>query len=277
MSPLAGRVNVQERPLRIGLSARLLHNPPPELGFPGKILQYLEQSMAHWVMSHGALAYMIPTIGFQSEVARKMISVRDFVQPLDGLILQGGADVSPLSYGEEAELPEWTGDRVRDLYEIELIREFMMQGKPVLGVCRGCQLINVAMGGTLWRDIQSQVEGAIPHRDTELYDGYHHAIKLLPGTRLAAMYPDQDEALVNSIHHQCVRKLGNDLVVEAVSADDGIVEAIRHSGKTFLVGVQWHPEFHRAGGHLLDGGAVVNEFLMAARDTLRGTQSTEPA
>ncbi len=265
---------MQERPLRIGLSARLLHKPPAELGFPGKILQYLEQSMAHWVMSHGALAYMIPTIGFQAEVTRKMISVRDFVEPLDGLILQGGADVSPLSYGEEAEDPAWTGDRVRDLYEIELIREFMMQGKPVLGVCRGCQLINVAMGGTLWQDIPTRVEGVIPHRDNELYDKYHHGIRITPDSRLAALYPEQAEGLVNSIHHQCVRKLGNDLAVEAVSADDGVIEAIRHVGKGYIVGVQWHPEFHHlSGGNLLAGGPVVQEFLEAARKTLREAEA----
>ncbi len=259
-----------ERPLRIGLSARLLHDPPPELGFRGKILQYLEQTMAHWVMSHGALAYMIPTIGFEAEVSRRAVSTHDFVRPLDGLILQGGADVSPQSYGGTAEVPEWSGDRIRDLYEIELIREFMMQGKPVLGICRGCQLINVAMGGTLCQDIPSHIEGAIAHRDDALYDGYHHPIRIVPGSGLSGLYPKQGETpLVTSIHHQCVDKLGSDLVVEAVSPTDGIVEAIRHVGKSYLVGVQWHPEFHAPDGKLLNKGPVIDEFLIAARKRLQ--------
>ena len=269
MPALGGGLKLPGRPLRIGLSARLMHDPPAELGFPGKTLQYLEQSMAHWVMSHGALAYMIPTIGFRAEVTRRMVSVRDVVEPLDGLILQGGADVSPASYGEEAVNAEWAGDRIRDLYEIELIREFMMQRKPVLGVCRGCQLINVAMGGTLWQDIPSFVEGAISHRDGALYDRHHHPVRFAPGSRLARLYPAQEEALVSSIHHQCVRKLGGDLFVEAESPEDGVVEAIRHAGSTYLLGVQWHPEFHVSGARLLDGGPMVNEFLAEARKALR--------
>lgn len=255
--------------MRIGLSARLMHAPPDSLGFPGKTLQYLEQTMAHWVMSHGALAYMIPTIGFRAEVTRRMVSVRDFVEPLDGLVLQGGADVSPASYGEEAANPEWAGDRIRDLYEIDLIREFMAQNKPVLGICRGCQLINVAMGGSLWQDIPSFVENAIIHRDEALYDRYHHPIRILPGSLLAALYPKQSQALVNSIHHQCIRTLGCELVAEAVSIGDGVIEAIRHTGNTYLRGVQWHPEFHGEGSSLLDGGPIVSEFLNQARAAFR--------
>lgn len=258
-----------ERRLRIGLSARLLYDPPPELGFPGKTLQYLEQSIAHWVLSHDALAYMIPTLGEQAEVSRRAVSARDFVDTLDGLILQGGADVCPESYGATAERPDWAGDRIRDLYEIELIREFMMQGKPVLGVCRGCQLINVAMGGTLCQDIAAHIPNAIAHRNEALYDAHRHSIRILPGSGLAAIYPAQEEALVNSIHHQCVDKLGSDLVVEAISPQDGIVEAIRHVGRYYLVGVQWHPEFHVPGGGLLDSGPIVEEFLVAARARLQ--------
>lgn len=258
-----------ERRLRIGLSPRLLHDPPPELGFPGKTLQYLEQSIAHWVMSHDALAYMIPTLGVQAEVSRHAVSARDFVETLDGLILQGGADVSPESYGATPERPEWAGDRIRDLYEIELIREFLTQGKPVLGVCRGCQLINVAMGGTLCQDIASHIPNAIAHRNEALYDAHRHSVRIKAGSGLARIYPAQEEALVNSIHHQCVDKLGNDLVVEAISPQDGVIEAIRHAGRCYLVGVQWHPEFHVPGSELIDSGPIVEEFLVAARERLR--------
>ncbi|MBA3591704.1 MAG: gamma-glutamyl-gamma-aminobutyrate hydrolase family protein, partial [Methylibium sp.] len=79
------------RPMRIGLSARLLHTPPAEMGFRNKTLQYLEQSIAHWIMGHGALVFMVPTLGFDAEISRRRISVTHYVDALDGLVLQGGA------------------------------------------------------------------------------------------------------------------------------------------------------------------------------------------
>lgn len=252
------------RPLRIGLSARLLHVSPSEMGFRGKPLQYLEQSVAHWVMAHGALAFMIPTIGRGDAVERNSLSVSECVAALDGLVLQGGADVAPESYGETAERPEWAGDRIRDLYEIELIWEFVFQGKPVLGICRGCQLLNVAMGGSLWQDIATHIPDAIAHRDDALYDAHHHSVVFAPTSRLAALYPTQRTYLINSIHHQAVRRLGHDLEVEAWSPDDQVIEAIRGRGAGYLAGFQWHPEFHGGTSALLDSGPLLQEFLAAA-------------
>jgi len=251
--------------LRIGLSARILHEPPRELGFRGKTLQYLEQSVAHWLLAHGALAYMIPAIASGAGVSRSSVSLADYVRSLDGLVLQGGADVSPASYGEEPLSPEWAGDRVRDLYEIELFWECAFQGKPVLGICRGHQLINVALGGTLFQDIGSQVEGAVQHVDREAYDRHDHEIDIVPGSGLARLYGLQRRATVNSIHHQAIRTLGRGLSVEAVSPVDGVIEAVRWSGSSHAVGLQWHPEFHAGGeGRLLDGSPVLLEFLEAA-------------
>lgn len=257
-------------PLRIGLSARLLHEPPPVLGFRGKTLQYLEQSMAHWIMSHGALAFMVPTIGEHLGLRRAQISVRDYVAALDGLVLQGGADVAPETYREQPLRPEWGGDRVRDLYEIELLWEFLIQGKPVLGVCRGAQLINVACGGTLWQDISEYVPGAGAHRHDDLYDAHYHEIDLLPDGRLASLYPPDAPRRVNSIHHQAVRNLGSDLRVEALSVGDGVVEAIRGTGGAYLFGCQWHPEFHAKEAGLLDGSPILLDFLEAARQARAG-------
>jgi gamma-glutamyl-gamma-aminobutyrate hydrolase PuuD len=252
-------------PLRIGLSARLLHAPPRDLGFPGKTLQYLEQSVAHWIMAHGALAFMIPTIGGSTDLRRGAISVHDYVSALDGLVLQGGADVSPESYSEQALRPEWAGDRIRDLFEIELIWEFVFQGKPVLGICRGAQLINVACGGSLYQDIAEQYPGAGDHRDELLYDQFHHEIEIAKDSRLAILFPEQRVFRVNSIHHQAIRRLGNDLVVEAHSREDGVVEAIRWMGSCYMFGCQWHPEFIGAFPDRLDGSPIMLDFLLAAR------------
>jgi len=250
-------------PLRIGLTARLMHKPPAELGFPGKRLQYIEQSIAHWVMRHGALAFMIPTIEAGDALMRRDVSVRRYVEALDGLILQGGADVSPESYGEAALRPEWEGDRVRDLYETELIWEFLIQDKPVMGICRGCQLINVAFGGSLYQDIATQLPQTERHVDAVLYDRLDHAITFAGDGRLQRIYTGLTQGLVNSIHHQSIRRLGNDLAIEAM-AEDGVVEAISKKGAGFVLGVQWHPEFHPAGSALLDGGPLLAAFLAAA-------------
>ena len=254
------------RPLRIGLSARLMHAPPAELGFRNKTLQYLEQSIAHWLMAHGALVLMIPTIDADAEVSRHGISVPAYVRELDGLVLQGGADVSPRSYGREPLRDEWNGDPIRDRYEIALLTEFLAQGKPVLGVCRGLQLMNVAFGGTLIQDIPSLHPGAGQHADSELYDAHQHPVVFEPGTRLARLYPDGDGQQVVSIHHQAVDQLGRELVVEARSPMDGIVEAIRWTSDSgYAAGFQWHPEFHRRERGLLDSAPIVLDFLEAAR------------
>jgi putative glutamine amidotransferase len=252
-------------PPRIGLSPRLMHRPPEELGFPGKTLQYIEQSVAHWIMGHGALAFMVPTLTADSGLTRRSLSVKDCVAALDALVLQGGADMAPQSYGETPLAPEWAGDRVRDLYEIELFWECVIQGKPVLGICRGAQLINVAMGGSLYQDIALQHPGAGAHRDEDLYDSHHHTLTILPGSGLAQLYPGRRRVSVNSIHHQAIHKLGRDLVVEAVAEEDGIVEAVRWRGHGYVLGLQWHPEFHPGFPDLLDPTPIMEEFLDATR------------
>lgn len=252
------------RPLRIGLSTRLMHKVPAELGFRGKTLQYLEQTFAHWIMAHGALALMVPTLGYDAEVSRRKVQPTHYVDALDALMLQGGADVSPGMYGQQPIRPEWAGDPVRDAYEVELIEAFIAAGKPVLGVCRGHQLINVAFGGSLYQDILTQRPGAIAHVNREAYDRHHHRVRFEPGSRLAALYPGQDEVVVNSIHHQAIDRLGNGLMVEALGVEDGVIEAVRGTGRSYVVGVQWHPEFHWRHHDRLDPEPLMGEFLRAA-------------
>jgi gamma-glutamyl-gamma-aminobutyrate hydrolase PuuD len=262
----AGR-KITQRTLRIGVSARIFHPEPGAKGLRGKTLQYLEESIAHWVMSRDVLVFMIPTVGHQGMLHPSNIRLRDYAKHLDGLLLQGGADVSPQTYAEAATRPEWPGDRVRDMYELELLHEFIESGKPVLGVCRGCQLINVAFGGTLYQDIASDVPTAGVHVN-EHYDQHRHSVHFPEGSTLVNMFPGRREAIVNSIHHQAVNQLGRDLNIEAVSASDGIIEAVRYRRAPFVMGVQWHPEFHRSGGpELLDCTPLLDTFLRVARET----------
>ena len=275
-SPAPGRgASGGEPPLRIGLSARILHPDSASLlGFRNKTLYYLEASVAQWIMSHGALVFMIPTLDSAATVQRASLSMRDYVDALDGLVLQGGADVSPLTYGEEPRQPAWRGDRARDLYEIELLWEFIFQRKPVLGICRGAQLVNVAFNGTLYQDIDTEVKGAITHVDHDAYDTLHHDVVFAPGSRLAALYGGRTHARVTSIHHQAVRKLGHGLVIEARAAGDGVIEAIRWTGASYVLGVQWHPEFHApSGSELLDSGPIIAEFLAEARRRKSGERA----
>ncbi|WP_175158424.1 gamma-glutamyl-gamma-aminobutyrate hydrolase family protein [Paraburkholderia fynbosensis] len=258
---------ITQRTLRIGVSARIFHPEPGAKGLRGKTLQYLEESIAHWVMSRDVLVFMIPTVGHQGMLHPSNIRLRDYAKHLDGLLLQGGADVSPQTYAEEASSHEWPGDRVRDMYELELLHEFVESGKPVLGVCRGCQLINVAFGGTLYQDIATDVPTAAAHVN-ENYDQHRHGIHFPDGSTLVNMFPGRRDAIVNSIHHQAVKSLGRDLNIEAVSATDGIIEAVRYRRAPFVMGVQWHPEFHRAGGpELLDCTPLLDTFLRVARET----------
>jgi putative glutamine amidotransferase len=251
-------------PLRIGVSARLLYPDPTRQFLPTKSVQYLEQSVANWLMSGEVLAFMVPEMSLASVHFPKSLKVRNYVDALDGLLLQGGADMSPQSYGETAINPRWGGDPVRDAYEIELFHEFVTQGKPVFGICRGHQVINVALGGTLYQDIATQLPGHGSHRDEAAYENHFHQMRVLPNTWLSRLYPGTQLTRVNTIHHQAVNRLGEGLVVEARSEPDGIVEAMRWEGHSFVVGVQWHPEFtDPKDPSLIDGRLLLREFLAA--------------
>ena len=256
-------------PLKIGLSARLLYPDPSRAFLPTKTVQYMEQSAANWVMSGGVLAFMVPEISLASPHLPKGITVKDYVDSLDGLVLQGGADMSPESYGETPMNPAWSGDKIRDRYEIDLFTEFVRQGKPVFGICRGCQVINVALGGTLYQDLATQV-AAGHHRDESKYEHNFHDMRVLPDTWLARMYPKVTQTRINTIHHQAVKTLGEGLVVEAKSDPDEIVEAVRWEGHSFVVGVQWHPEFMDPKDvSLMDGKPLLDAFLGACEQRKR--------
>lgn len=243
--------------LRVGIAACVFHADPARPVFNGKPLYYVERSMARWVSSQGALAYMIPEPSSADEAAR-------IADDLDGLVLAGGVDMSPSSYGESPRKPEWAGDAVRDAYEIALLREFTAREKPVLGICRGHQVLNVAYGGTLYQDILIDVDGARVHRDPVPYDKLMHEIDIEPGSSLATLYDGITHGLVNSVHHQAVKSPGKNVIVEARSREDGVVEAIRIEGAGYVRGVQWHPEFaHPTPAGLLDSAPILRDFLAA--------------
>ena len=195
------------RPPRVGISSCFFHPDLERPIFKGKTLLYVEQSMAWWVQAGGAVTYPIPTVKPDAPLGPD-----DYVADLDGLLLHGGADVCPRTYGEEPLRPEWEGDEVRDRYELDLVQRFLAAGKPVLGICRGHQILNVAFGGTLWQDQREQGATERVHRSQERYDRNLHTVDLVEGSGLAALY-GPGTVLVNSVHHQAVKDVGAGLVI----------------------------------------------------------------
>lgn len=166
---------------------------------------------------------------------------------VDGLLLLGGADVDPAMYGEErAQLLEATVP-IRDRSEIALVRAALAQSVPILGVCRGLHIMNVATGGSLHQDIGEL--GELRHRKApgRLDAPTVHGVEIAQGSAIARALGAGDK-LVNSHHHQAVKRLGRGGSVTATSPDDGVVEAVEWEGNDFAVGVQWHPEAADLGG-----------------------------
>jgi len=166
------------------------------------------------------------------------------VETLDGLLLTGGDDMDPSHYGEEPHPSLDPIDPQRDAFELAVFRAARERQVPTLAICRGFQLVNVALGGTLWQDLPSQRPAEIDHRQKGARNDRTHRVEVVPQTVLAkALGATQLE--VNSFHHQGIRKLAPGLKVSALSPD-GLAEGLeQEGGPAWLIAVQWHPEeFH---------------------------------
>jgi putative glutamine amidotransferase len=238
------------RRLRIGVSSCFFHADPQRNLFKGKTLLYAEESMLAWIMSGDAIPVLLPRLS----LAGGSLTMADLLDDVDGVVLQGGSDMSPLHYGEQPSRPEWAGDALRDVYEMELVRLCIERNVPLLGICRGAQVLNVTLGGSLYQDVETFHPERQVHRNWEVYDQHGHALAVEPGGWLATHYEGRltTGVRVNSVHHQAVRLLGKGLVVEARSVPDGVIEAVRYAPEaerdgqgqpSFAFGVQWHPEF----------------------------------
>jgi putative glutamine amidotransferase len=192
------------------------------------------------VIAGGGLPQILP-----ATMRREVIA--DAVRRCDGVLLTGGDDIDPKLYTKElpAELAKTTGthDAERDIWEKILIDEVFAQGKPMFGICRGHQMLNVALGGTLIVDIPMQVPGALVHNDMARKTEPVHDVSVTPGSLLATITGEQRFG-VNSTHHQAIGELAGPLRAVAQSTD-GIIEAVEWkepSGRPFLLTVQFHPE-----------------------------------
>ena len=185
----------------------------------------------------GAVCFMFP-LGVAFEDLCQLAAL------CDGILFTGGPDVHPFRFGEET-LPK-CGEvsAPRDQLELDLLSIALSDGKPILGICRGIQLINIGLGGTIYQDLEMQLPKDTPvlcHRQPYPPALPSHYVTVTPGSLLASI-SESDRLEVNSLHHQAVRALAPGLTASAYSSD-GLVEAVEMPGYPFLLGVQWHPEF----------------------------------
>lgn len=223
----------------------------PTIGIPTQTLHAIdgipEGLPASWVMNQryyysateaGAVPWMVPLLHGDLD------TLRCIYDRLDGVLLAGGVDVDPANYREAPHPRLGNIDPPRDAVELQLARWAIEDDKPLLGLCRGLQVLNVARGGTLHQDLEAQRPGAIKH-DYFPNAGFGrdflaHEVVLTGGTRLARTFA-AGEIAVNSMHHQGIDRLGAGLIA-AAHAPDGLVEAVELPGARFMLGVQWHPE-----------------------------------
>lgn len=201
--------------------------------------------------------------------------LRTLYDLLDGLLLSGGEDVDPAHYGEPRHEKCGPVSPDRDEVELTLTRWAMDEGKPLLAICRGIQVLNVALGGSLYQDIQAQVQGAGKHdwRPGTPRNHLSHTVIVVPHTRLAhilgALNSPRPLYWVNSLHHQAIKDVAPGLTV-AARAPDGIVEAVEAEDHPFAIGVQWHPEELAADSMDVRAQRIFDALVEACQGRMKG-------
>lgn len=208
--------------------------------------------------------------GFTNPLEEAKQLAGEILDNCDGLMLSGGTDVDPEIFGEVPHTALGRVDGPRDPFEITLAREAVRRDMPLLGICRGLQVLNVAMGGTLIQDIPSDVPGAATHEAGENRVEIAHEVAIEPGSTLARLL-GATRVGVNSFHHQAAKRIGEGLRVSATSPGDGIVEGLEMPGQTFVVAVQWHPENFWKTSPVFDG--LFTGFVEAARRAAQARRS----
>lgn len=248
------------RPL-IGVTTQTLQaiDGIPE-GLPHSVV--MNQRYFHAVAAAGAAPVLIPLVD-ETE------TLRAIYERMDGVLIPGGVDVDPAMFGEAPHERLGRIDPARDRVEIQLVKWAVDDGKPVLGLCRGLQVINVALGGTLYQDLDAEYPNAIKHDYYPTFgfarDHLAHDVTLTLGSRLR--YALESERIpVNSMHHQGIKVLGRSLA-PAATAPDGLIEAVEACDDSFLVGVQWHPEVFESTDPNTEH--LFSDFITAARGSSR--------
>ena len=201
---------------------------------PQKVYTAVSDSYVRSVILAGGIPILLPVIE-EVELAD------EYLDTIDGLLLSGGEDVCTMRYGENPIKEVEMFCPQRDDFEINLFIEALNRDMPVLGICRGIQVMNAALGGSLYQDIFTQVDNVLGHLPKKMpVDTLFHCINIMKGSRLEGIFNTRN-LRVNSYHHQAVKQVADAFTATAFSTDN-IIEAIEHKDKRFAVGVQWHPE-----------------------------------
>ena len=199
-----------------------------------KIYSVINNDYIKAVQKAGGIPILIP-------FSNNMENIKEYTDKIQGIIFTGGEDISPLVYNEDPLKEVECIIEERDRFELELFKEVYEKQIPILAICRGLQLINIALGGNLYQDINYQIPNSYGHAPKNtLRHNLYHSVKIEKDSKLFDIFKTED-LKVNSFHHQSIKKLGNDLKITALS-NDGIIEAIESTNEKFLVAVQWHPE-----------------------------------
>jgi putative glutamine amidotransferase len=242
--------------IKIGVSACFLYPDPNRAVFGHKQLTYLEHDMSQYLSRKGVMPILLPDLPWSE--------LEQFLKEMDGFVFQGGADIAPSSYGDlPIENGRWPGDPHRDQYELKIMAWAFERRKPIFGICRGFQLLNVFFGGKLYQDLALETGTTTEHRSAERYDRVHHEVDCTEGSLIERIYGEK-RITVNSVHHQGIKRIGQNLVIDARSSSDQIVEAFHHEDleTNLVMGVQWHPEFsHTLKNTVADPKPLLDFFL----------------
>ncbi|NLP09463.1 gamma-glutamyl-gamma-aminobutyrate hydrolase family protein [bacterium] len=219
----------------------------------GADIYYLNDVYIRYVEKAGCLFLGLPTTD------QRQLS-RDYIRHLDGLLLTGGNDVFSGAYGETQLFEDWQQDGPRTFFEIELINQALEQNKPILGICRGFQMLNVALGGSLYQDIALQRPDSLQHRSLNKPVWNAHPVRIQQGSLLHRVL-GRSECRVNTSHHQAVKQPAPSLNAVAW-APDGVIEGLESPDHRFVLGVQWHPE---AMGADPTASALIDQFVQACK------------
>lgn len=214
----------------IGISGSIMKDSSGD--FAGYERAYVNNDYVESVVRAGGIPYIIPLVEDEDVI-------KEQAKFIDGLIMSGGQDVNPMLFNEEP--CKELGDILpkRDTFDMALIREVANLKKPILGICRGEQILNVTFGGTLYQDIKFSEGSYIKHNQKKLPNFATHSVEIVEGSKLYDILGR--EAITNSFHHLAVKSVAPGFKVVAY-AKDGVVEAIEKDGEKFILGVQWHPE-----------------------------------
>lgn len=207
--------------------------------FPGLERDYVNRDYSESITLAGGVP-LILTVQEDEE------AIRSQIERVDGLVLSGGYDMDPLLYGEE---PMWEQGFVYskvDQFYITVIKLARELGKPILGICKGIQAVNVALGGTLYQDLKKQVPECMKHSQSSLRQYGSHRVQIVKDSFLGECLPE--ETVINSFHHQAVKDVAAGLRVTATAAD-GVIEGVESTEGSFIAAVQWHPEMMASHGN----------------------------